>query len=487
MKPSQSSFLTLPFRFMRFGPDVLLVNEAGQYLFISQEDFDRLINRTLSSEEEVFLNLKNKHIVTDTGLALPVYLLATKYRTKKSFLNEFTALHIFIVTLRCNQKCRYCQAGSEDVDRFEYDMSIETAKKCVEYVFRSPSPSVKIEFQGGEPLLNFKIVRYIVEYAEKLNRVHQKNLEFVICTNLFAIPIPALDFLEEHNVWVSTSLDGPGYLHNANRITRKGTPTFDVVKGNIKLIQDRLGNDRLSALMVTTRDNVYKLNEVVDEYVSLGLNSIFIRPVHPYGSALEEGPGYDVAVFINNYIKTLKYIINKNLAGLFFPEQYATIILTKIFTPFSTGFVDLQSPAGAGISCAVYGYNGDVFASDEARMLSKMGDNRFLLGNVFRNNYLDIFNGKVIREIAKSSCLENIPLCSECAFMMYCGADPVRNYSVQGSLFGRQPSSESHQINFMIIHHLMELIRQGDSAILSVFWSWITNRPTKESRPSGRG
>lgn len=487
MTSTSPAYSILPFRFMRFGPDMLIVNEAGEYVFISGKDFDRLRNYQLATKEDVFLNLKNRHIVTDTDLALPVYLLATKYRTKKRYLNDFTALHIFIVTLRCNQKCKYCQASSEDESRLEFDMNVETAKKCVDLVFMSPSPTIKIEFQGGEPLLNFETVKYIVQYAKKLNRLYRKNLEFVICTNLLGLNEEVLNYFAEHQIWVSTSLDGPKNLHDANRINRKGAGTYDLVRNNIQATQEKLGVERVSALMVTTRDNVHKLTSVVDEYVKQRFNSIFIRTIHPYGRAAKENLGYDVEKFVSNYKKALEYIIRLNFDGVTFSEQYATIILKKILTPFATMFVDLQSPAGTGINCVVYGYNGDVFVSDEARMLSKMGDNRFLMGNVHKNKYQELFNGRIVRKTVENSVVESMPLCSECAFQMYCGADPVRNYSFHGDLLGHRPTSEFHQTNYLIIRHLMELIKQNDPEIMNVFWAWITNRSIEEIKGLKRG
>jgi uncharacterized protein len=482
----ERAYTILPHRFMRFGKDRLLVNEAGEFIFISENDFARLRNFQFDIKEEIFLNLKNRHIITDTDPALPIYLLATKYRTKKSFLNDFTALHIFIITLRCNQKCRYCQASSEDETRTEYDMSIETAKKSVDLVFKTPSPAIKIEFQGGEPFLNFETIKYIMQYANKLNKVYRKDLEFVVCTNLLGLNDEILNYLAEHKIRISTSLDGPKESHDANRITRKGNGTYDIVRKNIRIAQDKLGIERVSALMVTTRNNVEKLNAVVDEYINQRFDSVFIRTIHPFGRAAKEKLGYDVECFIKNYKRTLDYIIKINLDGVSFAEQYATIILSKILTPFATSYVDLQSPAGAGISCAVYGYNGDVFVSDEARMLSKMGDNRFLMGNVFKHNYQEIFNGQVIRETIENSCVETMPLCSECAFQMYCGADPVRNYSVQGDLMGHRPTSEFHQVNYLIVRHLMELIRKNNLDIMNVFWSWISNRTIEEIVSSKR-
>ena len=472
----EKAYQILPFRFMRFDKEVLLVNEVGEFIFISENEFKKLLNYKLETKSEAFRDLKSKHIITDSDITFPTYLLATKYRTKKSFLNNFTALHIFIITLRCNQKCRYCQASSEDETKTEYDMDINTAKKCVDIAFKSPSPAIKIEFQGGEPLLNLQTVKYIIQYAEKKNKFHKKELEFVICTNLLAINEEILKYLDEHKVLISTSLDGPRDIHDANRITRKGGGTYDTVIKNTKLAKDRIGSQQVDALMVTTNNNVNRLTDVVDEYVRQGFSSIFIRTLHPFGRATKEKIGYDIETFFQNYKRTLKHIIHLNLNGVAISEQYATIILTKVLTPFPVGFVDLQSPAGTGISCAVYGFNGDVFVSDEARMLAKMGDNRFLMGNVHRNKYEEIFNGEVIRETIENSCVESMPQCSECAFQIYCGADPVRNYFVQNDLMGHRPTSEFHQANYLIIRYLMELIKQDNQDIMNVFWSWITNR-----------
>lgn len=480
-------YTILPYRFMRFGSDVLLVNEVGEFAFLSDKDFNQLRNYQLAPKSDIFLNLKNKHIVTDTDATLPIYLLSTKYRTKKSFLYDFTALHIFVITLRCNHKCSYCQASSEDQMRFEFDMKPETAKRFVELVFQSSSPTIKIEFQGGDPLLNFEIVKIVVQYAKRLNRLHKKNLEFVICTNLLGLDEEILNYLEEQKIWVSTSLDGPKELHDINRITKNGIGTYDYVRKNIQAVQNKLGLDRISALMVTTNDSVNRLNDVVDEYISQRFNSIFIRTMHPYGRAAKEKLDYNVGTFIKNYQKTLDYIIRLNLEGVPFSEQYATIILKKILTPFAAPFVDLQSPTGAGISCVVYGYNGYVFVSDEARMLSKMGDNRFLMGNIHQNSYQEIFNGSVIRQTVENSCVESLPLCSECAFQMYCGADPVRNYKVKGDFIGHQPTSEFHQVNYLIMRHLMEFIRKNDQNVMNVFWSWIMHRSLEEMKELRKG
>ncbi|MFX4914397.1 His-Xaa-Ser system radical SAM maturase HxsB, partial [Acinetobacter baumannii] len=75
----------------------------------------------------------------------------------------------------------------------------------------------------------------------------------------------------------------------------------------------------------------------------------------------------------------------------------------KMLTPFQPGYVDLLSPAGAGVAAVVYNYDGDVYASDESRMLAEMGDKSFCIGNVHSNTYEEIFSNDTLLEALESS------------------------------------------------------------------------------------
>ena len=153
------------------------------------------------------------------------------------------------------------------------------------------------------------------------------------------------------------------------------------------------------------------------------------------------------------------------------------MLLARILTPFSTGFVDMQSPAGVAISGVIYDYDGDVYVADEARMLASMGDKKFLMGNVNNNTYQELFNSEFLRLLIGNSCLEALPVCASCGYQSYCGADPVRNYSEQGDIVGNRPTSDTCKKNKEIIKHLLGLIRKNDDAINRVFWSWINRQP----------
>jgi radical SAM protein with 4Fe4S-binding SPASM domain len=245
----------------------------------------------------------------------------------------------------------------------------------------------------------------------------------------------------------------------------------------LKLTRHILGDDSVSALVTITKDSLYCLNEVIDEYRKLGFSGIFLRSLNPYGDAVvnQSEVSYEIQEFLKAFEKGLDYIIKLNLEGHHFPEYFTTLLLTRILTSFSTGFVDLQSPAGAGIGGVIYDYNGDVYPADEGRMLARMGDKKFLMGNVFKNSYKEIFAGPLLTEIVKKSCLDTMPGCSSCVFKPYCGADPIRNYLEGNDLMGNRSTSGFCHKHKGIFEIIFRKLKANDPKIMNVFWSWLTN------------
>ncbi|MFL6264039.1 MAG: His-Xaa-Ser system radical SAM maturase HxsB [Thermoanaerobaculia bacterium] len=474
--PSEAGYRLLPFRFMRWTKgEVLLVNEVGEHIFVESDCFRDLATHRLPSHHPMYSDLKARHFLLDGCSNIPIDLLATKYRTKKSFLDGFTKLHMFVVTLRCDHSCHYCQVSRVSTSRTRYDMSLETAQRAVDLMFQSPSPVLKIEFQGGEPLLSFDVIRFIVEYSHKRNQTEGRELELVVTTNLVPITGEILGFFKEHRILVSTSLDGPGFVHNANR-PRKGNDSYEVTIRSLGRVRQALGHDRVSATMTTTKLSLAYPEEIVDEYVHQGFSAIFLRSISPYGFASRTGEAarYEMAEFLTFYKRALDHIIKINRAGIDFTEIYAQILLRKVLTPFATSYVDLQSPAGAGLGAVAYNYNGDVYASDESRMLSEMGDESFRLGNVHTDSYAEIFGGDTLRNLAATSILETLPGCTDCAFLPYCGADPVFHHRTQGDVMGHRPTSAFCLKNMSILRHLFDLLRGGDPFIRNLFTRWAT-------------
>ena len=281
-----NSFKFLPFMFRRFGKQVLLTNDVGNYYFVDDDQFKQFVDKSIPTNSNLYFDLISKNFIYESDVEKVINFLSTAYKTKKKNLYDFTSLHMLVVTQRCNQKCSYCHATSESEDSgHKFDMDIPTAHKCVDMAFQSPSKHIKFEFQGGEPLLNFEVVKYVVEYAKSLAAESDKKLQFVICTNLTLINQAHLDFINQHDVFLSTSLDGPEKIHNQCRKFRNGTGTYDVVFEKLRMVQDLFGPDKVSALVTISTANLNNLELVVDEYVSAGLPSIFLRMLNPHGLA----------------------------------------------------------------------------------------------------------------------------------------------------------------------------------------------------------
>lgn len=458
-RPLASGYEPLPFKFMPLDPERYVVtNLAGEFAVLERDQLYAFAKGALEPGTGTFEELKSKHFLFDTDSDVAIDLLALKVRTKLAPLANFTALHIFVVTLRCEHSCPYCQVSRANNDaNASFDMTRETALRSLDLVFRSPSPAIKIEFQGGESLLNLPLIEFIVDEAKRRNEVEQRDLAFVFATNLAVLDDRALALAEKHGILVSTSLDGPADLHNKNR-PRPGGDSHQRAVDGISRARMTLGRDRVGALMTTTQASLPRVREIIDEYILRDFDGIFLRPLSPYGFAVKTKSyqSYDQSRWLDFYFEGLDYILTLNLGGFPFIEHYAAMILKKMLTPLQPGYVDLMSPAGIGIGAVVYNYDGDIYASDEARMLAEMGDKTFRIGNVHADSYEEIFLGDRLLEPLERSFAASAPMCSWCAFEPWCGADPVFHHATQQDVVGKKPLSAFCNRNMSIFKGLIE-------------------------------
>jgi His-Xaa-Ser system radical SAM maturase HxsB len=450
----------LPMRFYRLGDDsVVLTNLVGEHIFVTTDELVAVVDGSCA-DQELLARLRAAHLIQVPGETLPSELLAIKLRTRMRGLPDSTALHIFVVTLRCEHTCKYCQVSRQSSAKSEFDMSEETARRALQLAFRSPSPHLKIEFQGGEPLLNFTLIRWITAEAKRINSSHGKDLAFVIATNLALLDDEILDFCADEGIHLSTSLDGPQALHNGNR-RRPGQDSWQQAVAGIRRVQERLGPDRVSALMTTTEASLGDAAGIVDTYMDLGLRGVFLRPISPYGFALRgrSGANYGVSRWLDFYAAGLRRIVELNREGVPMVEIYASIIAKKMLTNTDAGYVDLTSPAGIGIGALVYNYDGGVYASDEGRMLAEMGDHTFKLGDVYDSSYADIMLSDGLLNPLLESFALSAPMCSTCAFEPYCGADPVFHHATAGDFTGHKALSAFCQRNMGVFTLLLRMMR----------------------------
>lgn len=160
------------------GRRVLVSNDFGDYAVLDAEVFGRLEAGLMSPSDPKYPDLEGHGLVDNRGPEAWTDVERAANATRKSFLLEGPSLHIFVVTLRCDHSCQYCQVSRVAVDAAGFDMSQADAVLAVNRVFESSSQDLTLEFQGGEPALLFDRVRQIVKLATERNRTEGRRLSF---------------------------------------------------------------------------------------------------------------------------------------------------------------------------------------------------------------------------------------------------------------------------------------------------------------------
>lgn len=459
------------FRFKKLNSQYLLTNDLGDFVFLPEKNFQNFVAKGGQSQIKELAQLRKKGFLKK-NLNQPQFI--ERYSAKNRFLKQGPSLHIIVVTLRCNHRCLYCHASAQSLKKTNFDMTIKTAQAVVDTIFESSSNDLTIEFQGGEPLVNWPAVKFIIDYAQKKNKKMGKNLLITIVSNLSLMDSQKLDWFFKRRVIFCTSLDGPEFLHNRQRIFTGGNSYRQTIQW-LKVIKKKYQTIgyRINGLITTTKYSLPFWKEIVDEYLNLGLPTIFLRFLNPFGLAQKTADQirYSPVEFLEFYQKALDYIIGLNLQGKQIRELYAMITLRKIFTDSDPNFLDLRSPCGAGIGQLAYNFNGDVYTCDEGRMLSRMGDESFRLGNVLRNSYQEIVGHPVVKSCCIASTLEGLPECYHCVYKPYCGTCPVVNYKEQSNIFPQIPSNERCRIFKGIFNYLFGKLQEPKAA--GVFQKWL--------------
>lgn len=460
----------IPFSFKKLGDSYLLATDTGRYAYLSPAYFKILMEQgpSGSPDLEELLISRNMMLVPRNADAV-----AFDKNSQLKALAERTSLHILVVTGRCNLSCLYCQASAGCASDYELDMTPVIAKKTVDTMFLSPSTQLTLEFQGGEPLLNWETVQFAIEYATEINKQVDKKLSISLVSNFLLMDEEKAKYLAGRCVSLCMSLDGPAELHDKQR-----GRSFEVAVRNFKKTREIYEADfpySLPGLLPTiTRNSLPYAKQIVDLYLELGINGIFIRPVTSIGRSNEKWNdlGITVKEFEPFYREVLDYMIELNKKGVFVMETQAGFMLNKILEQRGYRYVDLCSPCGATRGQMAYNYDGGIYPCDEARMVGKAGDTSFLLGQVGECSYRDLIEHPTCRAMTAASTLDSLPGCSTCVYKPYCGVCPIYQYVDCGDIYTRIHQDRRHQILEMTFDILFEKLKDKENE--DIFRSWVS-------------
>lgn len=465
------------FRFKKFDESYyLLTNDIGKFHFLSHKDFNNFIQGNFLVLDS-YKELIKKWFIKDSEYEKK---MIWSYLMKNNFVWLWPTLHMIVTTLRCNHHCKYCHAAVAPMTAKQFDMSKETADKVLETIFYTNSPALTIEFQGWESLVNWDIVQYITEMAKIRASYLKKQVDFSLVTNLTLMTEEKLRWCIDNGVGISTSLDWNEKNHNNNR-TWYDWNSYEKVTYWIQRISNeykKLKNGRnIWALLTVTKENLSDYKNIIDAYVDLGLDSIFLRWLNPYWFAASDikNLSYTKEEWLDFYIKSMDYIIELNKTWKKIKESITCIYLWKIFSSIDPNFMDIRSPSGVALWWIAYNYDGKIYASDESRMLWRMWIDDFLMTDMQENGeltYRAMMTSDITKVSAQSSCLDGLPWYNDHVYKPYIWVDIIHNFKTKNSPFVPFATDEKMFLQIGILDYIFQKMFYDNQA-KKIFFEWI--------------
>jgi His-Xaa-Ser system radical SAM maturase HxsB len=438
------------------------VGDNGRFFSAPSAFLARLQSDALTPVDAQFLALEGHATSSQGDLGWMTHAYGVAQRLAKIGPLDYL---ILVPTLRCNLDCSYCQVSRAPEAAPGFDWSQETLAAVLAMIDGLETDSIKIEFQGGEPLLRPDLISAVMERCGRFTQA-----SFVICTNLMTLDAPALALLDRADVQISTSLDGPPDLHRKNRT--KSAEATNRFHGNLKDMTERYGLGKVSALPTLDPGDLPDPAALIEAYAAYGLTSIFLRPVNFQGFARKRHPNSRAfeMQWRSFYDAFVSELIRRNWAdqSQVVEESYLSLCLRRIFRPGLDRHVDLRNPNPAGHDYIVVDYDGRLYPTDEARMLT-------------RSRVIDLGMGHVstgidfaVRDALNVHATNSFdPDCQRCAYQPFCGRDLIDDLSRYGRVDLPRHDTAFCQRHLHIFDLAFDLIFSEDEATLYSVRRWL--------------
>lgn len=322
----------------------------------------------------------------------------------------------------CNLRCKYCFADEGEYNGHKGVMSLETAKKAIDYVIKRSGPrkNIEIDLFGGEPTLIMDTIKEIIKYARENEKEWKKNVRFTMTTNATLLNDDMMDFMDKEMGNIILSLDGRKEVNDNVRIKVDGSGSYDDILPNIKkMISKRTKGKTYYVRGTFTRDNIDFYNDVV-AMTNEGFREISIEPVvledgHPL-SLREE----DLPTIYENYDKLYEEMARRKREGDEFNFYHFNIDLQGGPCVYKR-----ISGCGAGFEYVAITPQGEVYPCHQF-----VGKEEYKLGSIYDDTY-----DKDLGKKFKKAHIYNKPKCRECWARFYCsGGCQANNLSFNNDI-----------------------------------------------------
>lgn len=450
----------LRFREIEGGP-VVFTDDTGAFFAGDGRFLDRYALGCLSEADIAFLEQHGHAFRDRDDLAYTSFAYRWSLRQARPTTLSYV---ILIPTLRCNLSCTYCQVARADERAAGFDWTADTISGSIAFLDGLDTEEIKIEFQGGEPLLRLDLLDKVREHCRK----RFARASFVVCTNLQRLSASHWDFLEADDTYVSTSLDGDRTAHQGQR-TQDEELTNEFF-ANLEEALRRLGPEKISALPTIDINSPPSPATLVDAYVRYGFRSIYLRPVNYQGFARKNPSGVERIKAWNAYHSAfIDHLVAHNANNEDFVEEYYfTHCLRRIFQAGLDGDTDLRNPSPVAADCIVIDFDGKLYPSDEARMLARVNQVDLSIGDV--SSGIDPARTSHLNANALNSF---DPDCIHCPYQPYCGVDFIDDLSRYGRVDLPRHETWFCSRQTAIFDKAFAMLYSGEPAVQAAVTGWL--------------
>jgi His-Xaa-Ser system radical SAM maturase HxsB len=439
----------------------LFADDAGGFFKAGGYFLDRYATDNLSATDRMFLKEGSHAFEREGDLSWTSF--AYRWARRQSRPRKMNYV-ILVPTLRCNLACGYCQVSRAPEKARGFDWSDETLAGVLSFLAGLKGPDVKIEFQGGEPLLRVDLLEVVRNFC----REKFSQSQFVVCTNLQALDARAWAFLDADDTFISTSLDGDRPTHERQR-THDGAVT-DAFFQNLEAAVGRYPEGKISALPTIDVASPPDLEALLDSYERYGIRSVYLRPINHQGFARKLHQGDDVLARWNRlHSEFIDLLIARNhRTGRFMEEYYFSQCLKRVLRFDADNHVDIRNPNFFASDYVVIDHDGLFYPTDEARMLSRIGRIDLSIGDVATG----IDRAKV--DVLNSGAFNHFdPDCIHCAYQPFCGTDVVDDVSRYGRIDVPRPDTWFCGRHLALFDKVFEVLYRDDEPTRASLAAWL--------------
>ena len=346
--------------------------------------------------------------------------IADKLKEKTAGVVKALCLH---VAHTCNLNCSYCFASQGKYHGERAVMSYEVGKRALDFLVENSGTrrNLEVDFFGGEPLLNFEVVKQLVAYARSIEKEKGKNFRFTLTTNGVLIDDDVIDFANREMSNVVLSLDGRKEIHDRFRVDYAGNGSFDKIVPKFQKLVEARGGKNYYMRGTFTHANPDFLEDI-KVMLDLGFNELSMEPVVCAAGDPAELTDEDSRLVMEQYEKLAELMLERRREGRPFTFYHYMIDLKG-----GPCIYKRISGCGSGTEYMAVTPWGDLYPCHQF-----VGDEKYRLGDV----YVGVTNKETQGEFASCNVYAR-PECRDCWARLYCSGGCAANaYHATGSVKG---------------------------------------------------